>query len=102
MNSVVYPLPETTWGKMNCQERLPGAAGGLHRMSDPLAFDPTGHAYYSTGDSNCPKNPTQIIGGRMLRFLTARWVSRVVLVMTMFMWLGVTRAADLDPKAITI
>jgi len=38
----------------------------------------------------------------MLRFLTARWVSRVVLVMTMFMWLGVTRAADLDPKAITI
>ena len=38
----------------------------------------------------------------MLRFLTARWVSRVVLVMTMFMWLGVTRAADLDPKAINI
>ena len=38
----------------------------------------------------------------MLRFLTARWVSSVVLVMTMFMWLGVTRAADLDPKAITI
>lgn len=38
----------------------------------------------------------------MLRFLTARWVNRVVLVMTMFMWLGVMRAADLDPKAITI
>ncbi len=38
----------------------------------------------------------------MFRFLTSRWVSRVVLVMTMFMWLGVTRAADLDPKAITI
>lgn len=35
----------------------------------------------------------------MLRFLTA---SRVVFVMTMFMSLGVTRAADLDPKAITI
>ena len=38
----------------------------------------------------------------MLRFLTAQRVIRVVLIMTMFMGIASSRAADLDPKAIAI
>ncbi len=38
----------------------------------------------------------------MLRFLTTQRVIRVVLIMTMFMGIASSRAADLDPKAIAI
>ena len=38
----------------------------------------------------------------MLRFMTTQRVIRVVLIMTMFMGIASSRAADLDPKAISI
>ena len=38
----------------------------------------------------------------MLRLLTMRRIVRLVLVLSMFVWLGSIRAADLDPKAIAI
>src|SRR5438270_6379676 len=38
----------------------------------------------------------------MRGFLTTGWMIRLVLMTTLFMWIGVSNAADLDPKAITI
>src|SRR6266567_5689681 len=38
----------------------------------------------------------------MLRLLTMRRIVRLALVLSMFVWLGSIRAADLDPKAIKI
>ena len=38
----------------------------------------------------------------MLRFVNKRWAIRLAIVMLMFVSLGITRAAELDPKAIGI
>ncbi len=38
----------------------------------------------------------------MLRFVNKRWAIRLAIVMLMFVSLGITRAAELDPKAIAI
>src|SRR3989454_12200144 len=38
----------------------------------------------------------------MLRFPKTGWMIRLVLMTTLFMWIGVSNAADLDPKAISI
>src|SRR5438876_816746 len=38
----------------------------------------------------------------MLRLLTMRRIVRLALVLSIFVWLGSIRAADLDPKAIAI